>query len=154
MNTTASLNIAQTLAIAGFDIANLSAPAVRATVDVPVLFNQDGDAIAGIRIVGKNSPEYRTQHHANRAEGYQRSAKKSTAIDAATDEGADELVQVIDSNEKRIALAVAVEWWGFTSGGVEVPLDRAVLAVAYDKYPTWIDRVTAALGVDADFLKV
>lgn len=154
MNTTASLNIAQTLAVAGFDIANLSAPAARVTFDVPVLFNQDGDPIAGIRIVGKNSPEYRAEHHATRANGYQRSAKKSTAIDATTDEGADELVQVIDSNEKRIALAVAVEWWGFTSGGVEVPLDRAVLAAAYDKYPTWIDRITAALGVDANFLKV
>ena len=157
MNTTqapAVLNAAQAIAVAGFDIANLSAPAARVTFDVPVLFNQDGDPVAGIRIVGKNSPEYRTQHHTNRAEGYQRSAKKSTAIDATTDEGADELVQVIDDNAKRIAWAVAVEWWGFTSDGVDVPLDRDVLAAAYEKYPTWVDRVTAVLGVDANFLKV
>ena len=155
MNTTnAPLNIAQTLAVSGFDIANLSAPAARVTFDVPVLFNQDGDPIAGIRIVGKNSPEYRAEHHATRANGYQRSAKKSTAIDATTDEGADQLVSTIDSNQKRIALAVAVDWYGFTSGGAEAPLDRAVLAAAFEKYPTWVDRVTVALENDANFLKV
>ena len=52
-------NAAVALAVAGFDIANLSAPAARVTFDVPVIFDADGEAVAGIRIVGKNSDEYR-----------------------------------------------------------------------------------------------
>ena len=42
MNTTqapAVLNAAQALAVAGFDISNLSAPAARVTFDVPVIFD-------------------------------------------------------------------------------------------------------------------
>lgn len=154
MNTTASLNIAQTLAVAGFDIANLSAPAARVTFDVPVIFDADGEAVAGIRIVGKNSDEYRKENHALRAEGYKKSAKRKTAIDASTDEGADQLVTVIDDNQKRLAVAVAVDWYGFTSNSTPVEFDKALIATAFDKYPTWQERVTAALENDANFLKV
>ena len=154
MNTTASLNIAQTLAVGGFDIANLSAPAARVTFDVPVIFDADGEAVAGIRIVGKNSDEYRKENHVLRAEGYKKSAKRKTAIDASTDEGADQLVHVIDDNQKRLALAVAVDWYGFTSNGAPVAFDKDMIAAAFDKYPTWQDRVTTALENDANFLKV
>ena len=154
MNTTASLNTAQTLAVAGFDIANLSAPAARVTFDVPVIFDADGEAVAGIRIVGKNSDEYRKENHALRAEGYKKSSRRKTAIDASTDEGADQLVTVIDNNQKRLAAAVAVDWYGFTSNGTPVAFDKSLIAAAFDKYPTWQERVTAALENDANFLKV
>ena len=154
MNTTASLNIAQTLAVGGFDIATLSAPAERVTFDVPGIFDADGEPVAGTRIVGKNSDEYRKENHALRAEGYKKSAKRKTAIDASTDEGADQLVHVIDDNQKRLALAVAVDWYGFTGNGTPVAFDKALIATAFDKYPTWQERVTAALENDAHFLKV
>ena len=154
MNTTASLNAAQTLAVAGFDIANLSAPAARVTFDVPVIFDADGEAVAGIRIVGKNSDEYRKESHAVRAEGYRKSSKRKTAIDASTEEGAAQLVDTIDDNQKRLALAVAVDWYGFTSNGAPVAFDKSLIAAAFDKYPTWQDRVTTALENDANFLKV
>lgn len=154
MNTNAPLNIAQTLAVAGFDIANLSAPAARISFDVPVIFDADGEPVAGIRIVGKNSDEYRKENHALRAEGYKKSAKRKTAIDASTDEGADQLVHVIDDNQKRLAVAVAVDWYGFTSNGAPVAFDKGLIATAFDKYPTWQERVTAALENDANFLKV
>lgn len=154
MNTTASLNTAQTLAVAGFDIANLSAPAARVTFDVPVIFDADGEPVAGIRIVGKNSDEYRKESHAVRAEGYKKAAKRKTAIDSSTDEGADQLVSLIDGNQKRLALAVAVDWYGFTSNGAPVAFDKGLIATAFDKYPTWQERVTAALENDANFLKV
>ena len=71
-----------------------------------------------------------------------------------TDEGADQLVHVIDDNQKRLALAVAVDWYGFTSNGAVVPFDKGLIATAFDKYPTWQERVTAALENDANFLKV
>ena len=154
MNTTASLNTAQTLAVAGFDIANLSAPAARVTFDVPVIFDADGEPVAGIRIVGKNSDEYRKENHALRAEGYKKAAKRKTAIDSSTDEGADQLVSLIDGNQKRLALAVAVDWYGFTSNGTPVAFDKTLIATAFEKYPTWQERVAAALENDANFLKV
>ena len=157
MNTTqapASLNAAQTLAVAGFDIANLSAATARVTFDVPVIFDADGEPVAGIKIVGKNSDEYRKESHAVRAEGYKKSAKRKTAIDASTDAGADQLVNTIDGNQKRLVLAVAVDWYGFTSNGAPVPFDKDLVAAAFEKYPTWQDRVAAALENDANFLKV
>lgn len=154
MNITTQINAATAIAAAGFDIANLSAPAARVTFDVPVIFDADGEPVAGLSIVGKNSDEYRAESHAVRAEGYKKSARRKTAIDASTDDGAAHLVDVIDGNQKRLALAVAVDWYGFTSNGAAVPFDKGLAAVAFDKYPTWLDRVTAALENDANFLKV
>ena len=139
---------------AGFDIGNINAVAAPVTFDVPVIFDADGEAVAGLTIVGKNSEQYRVANNAVRAEGYKKSAKRKTAIDASTDEGADQLVHVIDDNQKRLALAVAVDWYGFTSNGAAVPFDKALIATAFEKYPTWQDRVTAALENDANFLKV
>ena len=150
----AVLNAAQAIAAVGFDIANLSAPAARVTFDVPVIFDADGEPVAGLRIVGKNSDEYRKESHAVRAEGYKKSARRKTAIDASTDEGADQLVSTIDGNQKRLALAVTVDWYGFTSNGAPVAFDKTLVAAAFDKFTTWQGRVTTALENDANFLKV
>jgi hypothetical protein len=151
------MNTAQTIAAVGFDILNLTAPvdlAAPVTFDVNVLFNDDGDAIASLVIVGKNSPEYQAESHALRAEGHKRAAKRQTAIDAKTDEGAVKLVDLIDGNQERLALAVVVGWKGFTSAGVEVPFDKALVKQGFAKYPTWVDLISAALAVDANFMKL
>lgn len=148
------MNTAQKIQ-AGIDFDSIVAGAdKRVTVKVPVLFDEDGEPKAGFLIVGKNSPEYRGASHAVRTEGYQRSAKRATAIDAKTEEGASQLVNLVDGNEGRIALAVAVETFGFTSGGQEVQLTEAQKITAFKKFPTWQDRIIAALEKDADFLKV
>lgn len=148
-------NIAQAVIAASFDIANLTAAVAAAvTHNVDVLFDDDGNAVAGFIIVGKNSPEYQGESHAVRAEGYKKSAVRKTAIDAKTDEGASKLVDVIDSNATRLALSVVTGWYGFTSAGAPVPFDKALVAAAFKKYPTWEDKVNAALEVDANFLKV
>lgn len=149
-----NLNKAQRIQ-AGVDFGSLLATTEkRITVDVPVLFNEDGDPKAGLRIVGKNSPEFQAESHAVRAMGHQRAAKRSTAIDATKEEGANQLVDLIDGNQKRLALAVVVETYGFESGGAPVQLSKEQIALAFDKFPTWLDRVSAQLDKDADFLKV
>jgi hypothetical protein len=149
------MNTAQTIAAIGFDIANLTAiDTAPATHKVDVLFDEDGNATAGFVIVGKNSPQYQAESHSVRAEGYKKSAVRKTAIDAKTDEGASKLVDVIDGNATRLALSVVVDWYGFTSAGVPVPFDKKLVATAFAKYPTWEDKVNAALEVDANFLKV
>ena len=148
-------NTATTIIASGFDIANLTAAAVvTKTFNVDVLFDEDGNATAGLVIVGKNSPEYQAASHAVRAEGYQKAAVRKTAIDAKTDAGASKLVDVIDSNATRLALSVVTGWYGFTSAGVPVPFDKKMVAAAFAKFPTWEDKVSAALEVDANFLTV
>ncbi|MCY0910834.1 hypothetical protein [Massilia antarctica] len=150
-----ALNTAQTIASVGFDISNFTAPDVaQITHKVDLVHDEDGNAIAGYIIVGKNSREYQNENHAIRAEGYQKSAIRKTTIDVKTEEGASKLVDTIDSNSSRLATAVVVGWWGFTSGGVEAPLDKAMVRASYVKYPTWEDKVSNALEVDANFLKV
>lgn len=149
------MNTAQTIAAVGFDISNLTAvDTAPVTHKVDVLFDEDGNATAGFIIVGKNSPEYQAESHAVRAEGYKKSAVRKTAIDAKTDEGASKLVTVIDSNATRLALSVVTGWYGFTSAGAPVPFDKKLVAAAFAKFPTWEDKVNAALEVDANFLKV
>lgn len=148
------MNNAQTIAAVGFDISNLAAAAVVGkTFNVDVMFDDDGNATAGFIIVGKNSPEYQAEAHAVRAEGHQRSAVRKTAIDAKTDEGANKLVDLIDSNATRLALSVIKGWYGFTSAGAPVPYERAHGLAAFKKFPTWEDKVNAALEVDSNFLK-
>lgn len=147
------MNTAQTIAAAGFDIANLTAPVEKpSTFRVGLIFNKDGDAVSGLICVGKNSKEYRNESNALRMEGIKRGARTSTAIDTKTDEGAAQLVELTDENQKRLALAVSVDWFGFTSGDAAVPFDKSLVAAGFDKFPTWIDAVHAGLEKDAVFM--
>lgn len=149
------MNTAQAIAASGFDIANLTATALApVTFNVDVMFDEDGNPTLGFVIVGKNSPEYQAESHAVRADGYKKSAVRKTAIDAKTDEGASKLVDAIDSNATRLALSVVTDWYGFTSNGAPVPFDKSLVLAAFKKFPTWEDKVNAALEVDANFLKV
>ncbi|HEX5126488.1 MAG TPA: hypothetical protein VFW00_07085 [Rhodocyclaceae bacterium] len=151
------MNTAQTIASAGFDISNIAAqedPANPRTFKVDLTFTPDGDPLAGLIIVGKGSEQYRNESHAIRAEGFKKSARVSTAIDTKTDEGASQLVDTIDDNDRRLALAVVVGWYGFTNAGAAVEFDKRLVEAAFDKFPTWQEKVLAALGNDANFLKV
>lgn len=146
------MNTAQTIASTGFDIFNLTAPAVRVTKKVDLVYDDEGNATAGFIIVGKDSPEYRNESHAIRTEGTKRSAVLKKQIDTKTDAGAGQLIDLVDNNTQRLAVAVVVGWYGYTNNGVEVPLDKALVKAAYDKFSTWEVKVMAALEVDSDFL--
>lgn len=149
------MNTAQTIAAVGFDISNLAAiDTAAATHKVDVLFDDDGNVVSGFVILGKNSPEYQAESHAVRAEGYKKSAIRKTAIDVKTDEGSSKLVDNIDSNATRLALSVVTGWYGFTSGGAPVPFNKELVLAMFKKFPTWEDKVNAALEVDSNFLKV
>lgn len=139
----------------GIDFDSILAGAdKRVTVKVPVLFDEDGEPKSGFLIVGKNSPEYLQITHALRVEGVKKSAKKKTAMDTSTDEGADQFINLVEGNEKKIALAISVETFGFTSAGQDIQLSAAQKSAAFEKFPTWQATVLAALDKDADFLKV
>lgn len=149
------MNNAQNIIASGFDIAILTAPAAdaKATFNVDLMFNDDGDAVSGLICVGKNSDEYRAITKQIRAENLKRGARTGTAIDTKTDAGAAQAIELSDENSKRIALAVTTGWFGFTSAGQPVPFDSSMVEAAFDKYPTWVDAVQVALEKDANFMK-
>jgi hypothetical protein len=146
---------AQNIIAAGFDISNLMTPdAAPVTFNVDLVFDKDGEAVAGFIIVGANSTEHREVDRAIRSEGYKKSARRKTAIDASTEGGADQLVDLIDGNANRTAIAVVVGWYGFMKDGAAIPFDKATVAAAFEKYPSWQARVLDAMKADSNFLKV
>ncbi|TFW15970.1 hypothetical protein [Duganella callida] len=149
------MNTAQTIIATGFDISALTAaPADPATFNVDLIFNADGDAVSGLICVGKNSHQYQEITKTIRAENLKRGARTGTAIDTKTDEGAALAVDLSNENAKRIALAVTVGWFGFTSAGAPAPFDKNLIKAGFDSRPTWVDAVTAGLEKDANFSKL
>jgi len=148
------MNNAQAIAAAGFDISNLATIATApATFNVDLIFNADGDPVSGLVCVGKNSDEYQTITKQIRAENLKRGARTGTAIDTKTDEGAIHAVELTTENSKRIALAVVVDWYGFTNGDATAPFDKNMVKAGLDKFPTWVDAVQMGLEKDANFMK-
>lgn len=128
-------------------------PKLDVVADVPVVYNNDGDPVMGFKIVGKDSERYRKQAKANRAAAFKRGAVKRTQIDAKTQEGAAELVELVEETDRSLAEAVVVEWYGFTSNGQPAAFDKALVKELFDKYPTWIYKVSLALENDSNFMK-
>jgi hypothetical protein len=139
--------------VAGFEIEDLDAPE-QVTHKVGVVFNDEGDAISGFIIVGKDSPQYQDENSVIRQENIQRASKRNKQIDTSTPEGAKLVATTLNNNEKRLALAVTVGWFGFNSEGAELAFSKQMTEKMYTKKPTWLEKVNAALDADANFIKV
>lgn len=123
------------------------------TARVTVVTNGDGEDVSGFIILSKDSQEFQDLNAQLRTEGLQKSAKRKTAIDASTEEGAKTLHRAIASNESRLALCVVIGWFGFTYNGEEVPFNKEAVAKMFAKKPTWQAKVLAALEVESNFIK-
>lgn len=128
-------------------------PKLDVVADVPVTYNDDGEPVMGFRIVGKDSEQYRKQAKENKAAAFKRGAVKRTQIDAKTSEGAAELVDLVECTDRSLAEAVVVDWYGFTSNRQAAVFDKALVKELFDKYPTWVDKVSLALENDSNFMK-
>jgi hypothetical protein len=137
----------------GFDLDALVSAASSVTCDVDLIFNAQGDAVTGFRIVGKNSPEVQAAQERVRIDGIQRAGRRKVQLDTSTQEGAMLLANQIKDSETAVAMAAVVGWYGFTRAGEEVPFDKATVASMFQKFPTWRDKVIAALDNDGNFLK-
>ena len=145
---------AQALVQSGFSIDNLDDAAnSAATFRVAVIVDADGEDKSGFVIVGKNSPEYQAAARAIRIDGLKRSSKRKSALDTSTDEGAGVVAKAIDANELTLAASVVVDWFGFASNGASAAYSKETAAKLLAKYPTWREKITAALDVDANFIK-
>ena len=123
-----------------------------ATQKVGVMFDSEGEPTAGFVIVGKDSPQYREVTERLRVAGVKRGANHKERIDTKTDEGALEFDRTVQRNEVEIAVAVTVGWFGFVSGGAEVPFSQTRLREVFAAKPTWRERVSIALENEAGFL--
>ncbi|SDF81696.1 MULTISPECIES: hypothetical protein [unclassified Duganella] len=144
-------------AAAGIDfdalVATGAAPIAK-THTVPVLFDDDGNQKAGIEIVGKNSEQYRSVIRTTSVVAIKRSQTKKQQIDGKTDTGAGQLYDLGEDRNLKIAVAVTVGLPGFVSGGQPLAVTEANVTVLLKKFPTWVDKIIAALEVDADFLTI
>ncbi|MYM81081.1 hypothetical protein GTP44_03785 [Duganella sp. FT50W] len=163
-NTTSVATLATAAVIAagmpaavGVDFDRLlaaSAAPVEKTFTVSTLFNDDGDHAAGLEIVGKNSIQYRDIIRATSVTAIKRSQTKKQQIDGKTDAGAGQLFDLGEDRNLKIAIAVTVGLPGFTTGGQPVPVTEANVRALLTKFPAWVDKVIAALEVDANFLTI
>lgn len=129
-------------------------PTLDVVADVPVIYNADGDPVMGFKIVGKDSAQYCKQSKANKAAAFKRGAVKRTQIDAKTKEGSEAITEIIEVNDRSLAEAVVVDWYGFTSGGEPAAFDKSSVKDLLDKYPTWVDKILTALENDSNFMKI
>lgn len=149
-------NQAQKIINAGFDISLLAdgAASLEKSHVVTVLFDDEGNHQAGFEIVSKNSDQYRDVIRATSVTAIKRSTQKNKQIDAKTDDGAGELFDLGDDRNMKIASAVVIGLPGFVDKGVPVPVTAAFLKAVFTKFPTWQEKILAALEADANFLTV
>lgn len=155
MNT--NTNTAEKIIDAGFDIALLfgdnAAPAEK-THTVNVLFDDEGNPKAGFEIVSKNSDQYRDVVRATSVTAIKRSQAKKEQIDAKTDDGAGTLFDLGEDRNQKIAMAVVVGLPGFVDKGTPVQVSGQFLRAVFTKFPTWQEKILAALEADANFLAI
>ena len=139
----------------GFEVSLLDdVETKQVTFNVAVIEDADGEDVSGFVIVGKNSPEFQTANNTVRIENIMRASKRSKQIDSSTEDGAALLAKTVTGNEKSIALACVVDWFGFNLEGAPMKFDKATVEKMFTKFPQWQVMVSNALEVDANFMKV
>jgi hypothetical protein len=123
-----------------------------ATYKVDVAFDDDGNGTAGFSVVGKDSAAYRDAAHRMRVASIKRAAVKSQRIDTKTEQGAETLDALVQSNELELAVAATVGWYGFSDKGAPAAFTADAIRRAYTVRPTWREKVTAALENETNFL--
>ena len=121
---------------------------------VTVLFDEDGNHKAGFDIVGKNSEQYRDAVRRTALASIKRANIKKQQIDGKTDAGAAQLYSIGERNSLEIAKAVVVGLPGFGANGLPLSVSGEVLDKMFAKFPAWVDKIHAALEVDANFLTI
>lgn len=137
----------------GFDLDTLDVQAEEVLHKVTVIADIDGNDKCGFYVASKNSPGYQEATRQVRIDALKRSSKRKSALDTTTDEGAGVVAKIIEGNETTLACAAIKGWFGFQSGGVDAPFNKAAVVKMLTKFPTWKDKVTAALDNESNFLK-
>jgi hypothetical protein len=137
----------------GFDLDQLTGTAEEVLFKVGVVQDAEGNDKCGFFIASKNSTEYQDAARLVRIDGLKRAAKRKTALDTSTDEGAGIIAKMIEANEIALASSVVKNWFGFEKQGMPAPFDKAMVPAMLSRMPTWRDKITVALESEANFLK-
>lgn len=138
---------------AGFDLSQLDSTEAPTLFKLVLASDIDGNDKFGFMIDSKNCAEYREATRLVRIDGLKRSAKRKSALDTSTDEGAGAVAKMIDANEMTLALSVVKGWFGFQDKGVDVPFNKGLVEKMLTKFPTWKDKITSALDNESNFTK-
>ena len=120
-------------------------------IDVPLLFDDEGAPTDGFKVVGSNSDEYQEVERKYKVLGVKKTARRGRGIDATTDNGAKELVDVLAKREDALLSACIKEIYGFTAEGKPAELNEATLAAIFTARPTWRAKVLAAIEAEQVF---
>ncbi|MFZ6773028.1 hypothetical protein ACO0LB_09980 [Undibacterium sp. SXout7W] len=123
-----------------------------AVADVPFVFDEDGNPIAGVKIVSKNSNQYQEAQRAIEMLAVKRAVIKKQQIDVKTDEGAAQYVDIGKVNQIKLASAVVVSMYGFKAGGQDATPSPELLNKIFTSKPTWLTQVSLKLESDSGFL--
>ncbi len=141
----------QAQANAGTNIDDFLTESKRATHRVPVIFDAEGNPKSGFIIVDRNSPEYRDEFRAIRVEIAQKAGFRKAQIDQKTKAGAETTVELEDKHSLRLAVAIVVDWFGWTKGAKDADFDKDTVRLMFDKNPTWREDVNVAGFESANF---
>ncbi len=137
---------------AGIDLNDLEQDA-KELIDVALMLDDEGNPRSGFKVVGSDSPEYQEADHAWKVKNVQKSARRGHAIQAATETGAQELVNLVARREMAICVACVKEVYGFTENGVPMPANEDTLKKIFSKKPTWRQKTCMAIEADQVFSK-
>lgn len=122
-------------------------------IDVALVLDDEGNPKSGFKVVGSDSPEYQEADRAWKVKNVQKSARRGHAIQAATETGAQELVNLVAKREYSIAVSCIVGIYGFTMKGEPAVLSEDTLKAIFSKKPTWRTKVVMAIEAEQVFTK-
>ena len=122
-------------------------------IRIAVAVDDEGNDVCGFFVAGKNSSAYQKESQRIRAAALRRASNRKGVSDSSTEAGSVALAKSIDDSELSLASAIAIDWFGFARNNVPVPFDRAVASGLLAKYPTWREKIIAAVEADANFTK-
>ncbi len=120
-------------------------------IDVPLIFDSEGMPESGVKVIGLDSDQYQAADRKWKLANLKKSARRGRGIDATTDNGANELVDLVAKREMAIALACVVEIYGFTENGAPLPLGESSLEALFKARPSWRSKVVAAIETEQVF---
>lgn len=122
-------------------------------IDVPLVFDDDGNPTDGFKVVGSNSAEYQEADRVWKVKNVRKSARRGRAIEATTETGATELVDLVAKREVTLCVACIKEIYGFTEGEKPATLDEATISKIFNLRPTWRLKTLAAIEAEQVFTK-
>lgn len=144
---------AKTSKIFDLDLDEQDKTAAEEPIRVAVAVDDEGNDVCGFFVAGKNSSAYQKESQRIRAAALRRAANRKSVSDTTTEAGSVSLAKTIDANEQSLAAAILVGWFGFGRANVAIEFNRDVAAGLLVKYPTWREKIIAAVEADANFTK-